>query len=279
MSTQSTSTQRAAEAFLRAKTAKGLSPRTIETYRYRLGILGTAAPTLPVGRDSAETIEAFLLNVGPSIATREAYYRLLRNFYRWLVGRDEITPEENPVPLVEAPRLTRKVARSLNPDEVRQLLLYPHRDVDRAFLFLLADTGLRLSEAHSVRAASFDGRGGVTVEGKVGQREVPVTAAVETEVRRILPWPWATPAAAGHAVRLAFQRAGIEGRRASAHTLRHTFVRLWSGDESILQSLMGWTSPQMLRVYRPYDRQRAADQHRHSSPLAAIGAGFQGRLL
>ena len=276
-----TSTKDVVEAFLRAKEAKGLSPYTLQTYRYRLGILSAAVPTLAAGLDGTRALEAFLLTVGPSPDTRAAYYRLLRNLYGWLVARGEIEPDSNPMSRVEAPRVPRKIARALTPDELRQLFLYSHRRVDRAFLLLLADTGLRLAEALSVGRGSF-GAGAVVVTGKVGQREVPISAMVEHEVQSVLPWPWRTPGVAGRAVQRAFSRAGIEGRRASAHALRHTFVRLWRGDESLLVSLMGWSSPQMLRIYRPYDRQRAAEQHRRYSPLrlAEIQPGpYQGRLL
>ena len=281
MPTSSTSTQRAAEAFLRAKTAKGLSPRTIETYRYRLGILSTVAPTLPVGRGGVGTIEEFLAGIGPALDTRETYYRLLRNFYRWLVSRGDIELEANPMPFIEVPRVPRKVARSLTPAELRQLLLHPHRQADHAFLYLLADTGLRLSEALSVGSNSFGG-GMAVVRGKVGEREVPVSPEVEARVVRVLPWPWSSRDAAGRAVRLAFGRAGLTGKRASAHTLRHTFVRLWSGDESILIDLMGWTSPRMLSIYRPFNRRRAAEQHQRYSPLRVVDVGpgpLQGQLL
>lgn len=49
--------------FLLAKQAEGLSPRTLETYRYRLFIFARFAPELPM---SAEEIEEFLLLTGPS---------------------------------------------------------------------------------------------------------------------------------------------------------------------------------------------------------------------
>ena len=91
-------TARAADLFLTAKTTKGLSSRTLETYRYRLGILARRHAKLPT---DPETLERFLLTTGPSIDTRETYYRLLRNLYRWLKSRRHI--RANPVAHIEAP--------------------------------------------------------------------------------------------------------------------------------------------------------------------------------
>ena len=89
----------------------------------------------------------------------------------------------------------------------------------------------------------------------------------------VLPWPWGSWQAAVLAVRRAFKSAGITGKRASAHPLRHTFVRMWEGDESLLVGILGWTSPRMLAVYRPYDLKRAVAQHQHNSPaMAALAA-------
>ncbi len=206
--------------------------------------------------------------MGPSSESRDTYFRLLRNLYNWLDRRGLIAG--SPMGAVETPRLSRKVARVLTPGEFRQLFLCAQRTIDRAFLLLLADTGMRLSEAFSVNAFSFDGRGMVSVDGKTGQREVPISGEVESIVKQELPWPWSSREAAGLAVRKAFRRAGIKGTRASAHTPRHTFVRLWAGDESVLVDLMGWTSPKMLAVYKPFNRDRATEQHHRYSPLRTL---------
>ncbi len=249
--------------FLLAKQAKGLSPRTLETYRYRLFIFARFAPELPM---SAEELEEFLSLTGPTQHTRETYFRLLRNLYRWLVRRGAL--RHNPLAEVEPPVLPKKIARSLSKEELASLLQHPsHSRVVRAFLFLLADTGLRLSEALSVRTTDQVYRNTVFVTGKVGERQVPISPLVKGMVVDVLPWPWGSGQPAGLAVRRAFARAGIKGKRASAHTLRHTFVRLWEGDETLLVGILGWTSTRMLKVYRPYDVKRAVEQHARYSPI------------
>ena len=82
-----------------------------------------------------------------------------------------------------------------------------------------------------------------------------------------LPWPWSSANYAGMAVSEAFRRVGIPGPRAGAQTLRHTFVRYWQGDETLLVGIMGWTTGRMLKVYRPYDLDRAIHQHGMFTPV------------
>ena len=120
------------------------------------------------------------------------------------------------------------------------------------------------------------------MSGKTGQRYVPVTDWVWEAVKLVMPWLWTSRDAAGMAVRRAFKLAGFQGRRASAQTIRHTFVRLWRGEETAPVGTLGWTSPRMLARYRPFDVDRAKEQHAHHNPLnlAELELGAtQPRLL
>jgi len=260
-------TATAVQLFITAKRAKGLSFSTLTVYRYRLDLFARQFMALPT---KPEPIESWLANPSWSAESKDTYYRLLRNFYRWLSKRKNIP---NPISQIEPPALHRKIARSLERHELMQLLAFTnHSQTVKAFLYLLIDTGLRLSEALSItsRGKFNRDRGTVSVSGKTGDREVPVSPWVRELVCSVLPWPWASRDAAGWAVRKAFRASGITGRRSSAHTLRHTFVRLWEGDESLLVGIMGWTTSRMMRVYRPYDVKRAVQQHSMFSPLQPI---------
>ena len=257
----STRTADAIGLFLDSRRAKGLSPATIQNYSYQLAVFARAVSgRLP---DKPDEIERFLLSRPQwSDRTRETYYQTLRIMYGWLERRGHI--KRNPIPQIETPRTVRKVARSLTPPQLEALLMSPKDAQLSAFLYLLADTGLRLGEALSVRLDRVR-PDTVVVEGKVGEREVPISPKIRRLTLRALPWPWTTTWGVGFAVRRAFRRAGINGHRASAQTLRHTFVREWRGDESLLVGIMGWTSARMMKVYRPYDLERAIIQHRYNS--------------
>ena len=258
-----------ADQFLAAKKAKGLEKATLNNYSLRLMRFGQHFAVLPM---AADVVEGHLVTIRGS-ENRHGEYRVLKTLYRWLHRKGRI--RRNPIEEVEAPVVPKKVARALTREELRQLLDFQHRPVDKAFLDLLVDTGLRVGEAVSIREPWHFREGVVVVKGKVGEREVPVSSITRDAVLPFLPWPWTTAVGAKQAVSRAFRRAGILGKRASAQTLRHTFCRLWDGDETVLEGIMGWTSPRMRRVYRPYDLKRAKEQHEEwSSPVreaAALG--------
>ncbi len=258
-------TQAAIDKFVAARTAVGVSPRTLEGYRYRLGRFATAFTRLP---NRPDQIEAFLAKQGPSDETRSTYFRLLSAFYRWLQQRRLF--RKNPMPSIPPPFVSRKVARALSRDELATLLTHEGFTPQvRALLWLLADTGVRIGEAFAItKIDPWLGR--VVVNGKTGERELPIHPWVARMVTNSLPWTWRTPNAASRAVRRAFRAAGLGGKRASAHTLRHTFTRMWMGDESLLVSIMGWTSPRMLKIYKPYNVVAAAAQHRLHSPIRQL---------
>ncbi len=263
--------------FLRAKEAQALSWATLYGYEIRLRSFAAFSAVLPV--DPGQ-VEEFLVAQGPTAETRDSYFRLLRNFYRWLERRGVLDRQNNPLRRVEAPRLAPKEARWFATEDVWRLLSYPgHTDPMRSLLYLLADTGLRLGEALSITPERFIGEDLVKVAGKAGERVLPVSPMVTNRVLTVLPWPWASADSASHQVRKAFWAAGFTGRRASAISLRHTFGQLWEGDETALQGIFGHTTPLMIhKHYRRYNLLRARRQHRQHSPVAVIQEAHQLRL-
>tara|TARA_B100000029_G_scaffold97226_1_gene87511 strand:+ start:7554 stop:8606 length:1053 start_codon:yes stop_codon:yes gene_type:complete len=333
-------TTKAVEIFLTAKKIQGCKDQTIESWQYKLGRFARQFPTLPL---KPEKIENFLGDKNWKVGTRDTYYRLLINCYKFLQSRGHI--KTNPMIAVMRPKLEKKNARSFDEKEIQLILNFDydpaeycldqgrilinnllkgswnfkslteylevgrqtvyrwhrgiyaipqdklnillelngaapltpfellnertHRDRKylRPFIYLLMDTGIRLGEALSVNESSFHD-GFVEVSGKVGDRVVPVSPIVEQLCKSVLPWPWERSYTAGQAVRRALKRVGIKGERASAHTLRHTFCRNWDSDESVLVDIMGWTSPRMLSVYRPFNKRVAKELHESNSPLS-----------
>ncbi len=250
-------TKTAIDVFVRAKTAEGLSDQTLASYGYRLKRFGNWFPeSLPA---EIPAIEEFLVDTASTPENAETYWRLLKNIYGFLNRRELI--DFNPIEDIPRPKIPRKIARQFTRKELKKILTYEnHRDHDRAFLWLLADTGIRIGEALSVTEASYED-GFLHVTGKTGERIVPVSNQVWENVRAELPWKWNTRPSASIGVRRAIHAAGVGGAKASAHTLRHTFCRTWNGDESILVEILGWTSPRMLKVYRPFNKDRAKSQH------------------
>ena len=163
------------------KRARGLTEATLGNYRLRLARFSERFSVLLM---SPERVQEHLLTImGP--LNRHGEFRVLRTFYRWLKTRRKIG--HSPVEDLEPPVVPRTVARSLNREELSQLLIHEHRPVDEAFLHLLVDTGLRLGEAVSIREPLQFRSGVVVVKGKVGEREVPISDHVKNAVLLFLP--------------------------------------------------------------------------------------------
>jgi len=116
---------------------------------------------------------------------------VLRSFYRAMVAMGELPPAGNPMahfPKLKAP--SRKLPRVLSEREVERLLDAPERHTvlgvrDRALLHLLYGTGIRASEAASLRERDVDlaHETGI-VCGKGGhERTLPINAAVTEALR------------------------------------------------------------------------------------------------
>ncbi len=251
----------ATKVFLQAKESKGISSYTLKNYACWLRVFGKGLAEVP---EDALSIERFLSTRGPAPETRWTYWAVLQAFYTVLDRHQLITT--NPMSLIERPRVPRKRARSFTSEEVFAIVTYPYsRKALKALIFLLLDTGIRLGETLSIREPGRLKKNTIVVVGKTGEREVPINPTIQRLVIEALPWPWNNSKSAGRAVRRVFHKMGIKGRRASAHSLRHTFTREYRGDLGLLQGLMGWSSLKMLKVYRPYDLSKAIKEHKRHS--------------
>lgn len=216
--------------------------------------------------------------------------RTLKAFGTWVAS--ELDLASNPLRAVPLPRVPEQLVPSLRDPEIIALLRAvdgsrdPERD--RAIVLLLLDTGVRVSEAASLRVGDLDlVEGRCRVFGKGGkERLVPIGRRARKAVRIWLSHrhgvrdddPLFT-GSGGHRLtargvyqlvhRLA-SRAELQ-TRCSPHVLRHTFARSFltnGGDVFSLQRILGH-SPSSIQVTRRYvdlvdDDLRAV--HRAASP-------------
>jgi integrase/recombinase XerD len=177
----------AAEAFghhLRAERA--LSPNTVEAYvrDLRRYLSGLARDGLRDADDAKRTdVERFLLTLAEEGLDARSAARALssvRGFYRHRQERRE--DANDPTEEIRGPKMARKLPSSLTPQEVQSLLDASSGDEpevirDRAMLFLLYSSGLRVSELCGLPNGALDFRQGlVRVRGKGGKdRLVPVS--------------------------------------------------------------------------------------------------------
>jgi site-specific recombinase XerD len=284
-------------------TARGLRPATIAAYakaleqfrawvRFRAGDVG---PEAIAARDVLTYIESLRRERHNGDAAVNRHVVVLRGFYRAMVAMGELEAQRNP--LAHFPKLRppqRKLPRVLSEPEVERLLEAPESDTvlglrDRALLQLLYGTGLRASEAASLRERDVDlEQALVTVSGKGGhERSVPLNAAVSEALRgyrraRGRATPEApffvsrrgralTRGAVYERVRTGARRARLS-QRVSPHRLRHTFathlVRAGVGIVTI-RDLLGHrqiTSTQLYLHVTAQDLREAADRH----PIARL---------
>jgi integrase/recombinase XerC len=280
-----------------------LSRHTVAAYR--VDLLGLAAFLGRGGSGLTRATYPLLRRWLAHLATR-GYARstvarksaAVRSMYRYLARRGLV--EANPAALLSAPKVPRLLPAVLKPGEAAALVEAPAGAApwylrDRAILELLYASGIRVAELCRLDVDEVDLDGGrVRVFGKGGkEREVPVgEGCVDALVSYLAD---ARPAMASsvpppdrgalflnrrgkrmsprdiRAVVEKYRREVLGGRRASPHTLRHSFAtHLMEGGADIraVQELLGHASLENTQRYTHVSRRRLFDAYRGSHPRA-----------
>lgn len=244
-------------------------------------------------------------------APRSAARKLscFRQFYHFL--HSEGTRADNPAVLMDSPRKERSLPRVMSRDEVEALLLAAHagntpEDVRMAaMLEILYASGLRVSELIALKLAAVvhgkrvehpsagDIAEFLIVKGKGGrERLVPLTPSARRAVAdyvemrpHFLPegessaWLFPSSSKEGHLTRQRFgqllkalaAQAGLDFRRISPHTLRHSFATHLLGggaDLRVIQELLGHSDISTTQVYTHVQQDRLAELVARSHPLS-----------
>lgn len=142
------------DRFLKSRT-QGLSPRTFQFYQ---GYLNRAEEVVGI-EIKAHQIKQYLDNLQCSNGGRHAYYRTLRAFYNWLYSAKSglgLNPPDNPICIVDAPKVEKRVLPSLTPEQLNYLISQTESTRDSAIISLFADSGLRLSELANINPHNID---------------------------------------------------------------------------------------------------------------------------
>jgi len=201
----------------------------------------------------------------------QSYYRVLRTFCNWLVEEEYATV--SPMAKVKPPVARPDQIEPLTPHQIGQLVAgakaseYPLRNV--AIIYLILDTGLRVSELCGLTAGDIDlDNWSLRVMGK-GNKARTVYAGSRASQRALGDYlrlqerdgrdalfqserggGHLTPMGVYHIVQDCGKLGGVAG--VGPHDLRHTFAFNFirgGGSEFTLQTMLGHTSLSMTRKY------------------------------
>jgi len=271
----------------------GLSKNTLDSYRADL----TAFANWCASKQSIDMLAVTNADIQQYLAVRfplskaRSISRLvasLRRFYRYAL-REQLL-KEDPTLHLESPKLPRSLPKSLNEQEVEDLLKAP--DVsqplglrDRAMLELLYASGLRVSELVGVTVVEVSTQDGIVrVTGKGSKtRLVPMGAEAADWIDRYMRYArpellqkrlcdamFVTSRAEGmtrqafwHIIKRYAALAGI-AKHISPHVLRHAFATHLlnhGADLRVVQMLLGHSDISTTQIYTHVARERLKQLH------------------
>ncbi len=274
-----------------------LSDKTISAYQRDLGKLVRFANSAQISQPadlSAQHVRSFsasLRRQGLSGRSVARHLSALRGWFEWLIREQAL--ETNPAKGVRAPKASRRLPKSLDPDEVERLLNFPGDDWlavrDRAVLELFYSSGLRLAELAALNWGNFSAEGDtVRVVGKGRkQRIVPVGSKAQSA---LASWRQQRPSDSDPAAAVFVSNRGtplshraIQARvclrakemglwqRVHPHMLRHSFASHLlesSGQLRAIQELLGHSDIATTQVYTHLDFQHLAKVYDAAHPRA-----------
>ena len=172
------------------KIERGLSKNTVENYSFDLErlskfLLENEITTSPE-KINEETIQQFIYAVSKEVNARSQARIIsgLKSFFSYLIFEDYRT--DNPMELIEAPRLGRKLPDTLSLEDIDNLiaaidLSKPEGERNRAMLETLYGCGLRVSEITTLKISDlFFEEGFIKITGKGNkQRFVPIAKSTQ----------------------------------------------------------------------------------------------------
>jgi integrase/recombinase XerD len=270
------------------KIERGLSKNTIANYSFDLERLSKFLLENEISispeKISEETIQQFIYLVSKEVNPRSQARIIsgLKSFFSYLIFEDYRS--DNPMELIEVPRLGRKLPDTLSIDDIDNLiaaidLSTPEGERNRAILETLYGCGLRVSEIITLKISDlFFEEGFIKITGKGNkQRFVPIAKSTQkyielyrNTIRNHLD------ISKGHEDTLFLNRRGKQLTRAmiftiiktlaikinlqkniSPHTLRHSFAThlLENGaDLRSIQMMLGHESITTTEIYVHLDR-------------------------
>ncbi len=231
---------------------------------------------------------------GKAAKTVARYRSSLVNFFDFLVQAPNCPLEHNPVTLVNAPKIGRKLPEVLDVDMVFQLLDIPQRTPlerrDKALLELFYSSGLRLSELSRLQWSDINrpeglvrllGKGQKTRVVPVGRQALKALTSWQDDCRQMnqgsVDWVFVSnrgdrlkPRSIQARVKHWAQQQGL-WQRVYPHLLRHSFASHMlesSGDLRAVQDMLGHADLSTTQIYTHLNFQHLAEVYDRSHPRA-----------
>ncbi|MFM8634762.1 MAG: tyrosine recombinase [Planctomycetia bacterium] len=295
---------RCIDRFLRYLTAeRGASPLTLKSYREDLlqveEFLVSAGCRSPSDASSVvlRRFAAGLHAAGYATSTVARKLASMRSFFAF--GQREGWVKTNPAKPLRGPKRSRKLPKFLTSDEIARLLAAPQPTADggvrdRAILELMYSSGVRVQELVNLDDTDLDLHGGtVRVRGKgrrerlgivgsharaalrawLAKRPVPTARKAPRPTQPLFTNRFGTRLSVRGVARLLEKHLTTAGltRRASPHTLRHSFAThlLDAGaDIRSVQELLGHKSLVTTQIYTHVTTSRLLEAFEKAHPRA-----------
>ncbi|AJH67880.1 MULTISPECIES: tyrosine-type recombinase/integrase [Bacillus cereus group] len=232
-------------------------------------------------------------SVGVSVSYINTIMKHMRAFYNFLVEEEYV--QLNPFTKIKSLKEVQDNIEALSVDQLKTLLKQPNQRTyagfrDYVLMMLLADTGMRISEALNLQQEDIDFKTNVielkgTNTKNRKTRYVPISQKTSKLLRELLVeieefdtlHIFATvygntidPARFRQRLKMYGNNSGIKGVRVSPHTFRHTFAKYYllnNGDVMTLQKILGHSSIEMVRKYINMTSKDIVVQHNKYSPV------------
>jgi site-specific recombinase XerD len=287
----------AVEAFTLSRLAMGATSATIAYYRETLGRLALSLPALEEATTPA--LSGYLTGLregGLAPVTLHKHFRALRCFLGWCAEAGIL--EEDPMRGLSM-RAPRTLPRVPEDDAVRRLLAAADPETfegrrNRALVALLADSGLRISEALRLRIEDVNfsartvnvraGKGSKDGTGFFGAETAQHLRAFLAKRRNVQPEDYLfcdregrsmTRRTATKILHRLSRRAGLP-RLVGPHSLRHyagTSILKQTGDLELVRQVLRHETLAMALRYAHLTKPDVSAKFRRASPLDNLRAG------
>jgi integrase/recombinase XerD len=279
------------------KVERGLGVKTVEAYSSDLmrflAYIDTQHKTLTdLDAGSISGVLVALSRQGLSARSQARFVSALRGLFKYLVEEQAIV--RNPMELIDAPKLDRKLPGLLNRDQILRLLDTPNKKNprgirDAAMLHTMYAAGLRVSELVELQPGDVDLKAGFVIAYGKGRKRrlVPLGEVAREAIKNYLErvrGEWVKPGTRHLFITSRGRRMTRQGfwklikgyardaaiaQEISPHMLRHSFAThmlLGGADLRVVQTLLGHADITTTQIYTHVTGENLKAMHQQHHP-------------